>query len=131
MRRAFLMGLLLLTGACAVISPPPAGQRFVVFFQPGQFTLGDDALPVVQAAATYSKGNTEKPVVVAGFADPNGSAVGSDKVSELRAQSVVKTLVADGVPAAVVTRRSFGAVPYTFDSQEGRRVEITIGTLGN
>jgi outer membrane protein OmpA-like peptidoglycan-associated protein len=126
MRRTFLLGLLLLTGACALIEP--AGQRFVVFFQPGGFALEDEAVPVVKAAAAYAASHAGKPVVVAGFADPNGTAEGSDSVSMLRAQNVVKALVENGVPAASITRRSFGSVPYTFDSQEGRRVEITVGT---
>lgn len=126
MRRIFLLGLVLLSSACAVIAPPP-GQRFVVFFQPGSFVLEDEAKPVVQAAASYAKANPVMPVIVAGFADPNGSAEGSAAVSQARAQNVVAALVAGGVPASAITRRSFGSVPYTFDSQEGRRVEITVG----
>ena len=128
MRRTFILGLLLLTGACAMMGPPPAGQRFVVFFQHGQFTLEDEAVPVIAHAVDYMKANPVMPVVVAGFADPSGTTAGSDRVSELRAQNVVKALIANGVPAASITRRSFGAVPYTFDSQEGRRVEMTVGT---
>jgi outer membrane protein OmpA-like peptidoglycan-associated protein len=126
MRRYFILASLLLAGGCALF--PPDGQRFVVFFQPGMYEIEDEARPVVQAAASYARAHADQPVVVAGFADPNGTPEGSDAVSLLRAQNVVKGLVANGVPAASIKQRSFGSVPYTFDSQEGRRVEITVGT---
>ncbi len=131
MRRAFLLGLLLLPG-CAFIQtlgPQPAGQRFVVFFQPSQYELEPEASAVVNHAAAYALANPTKPVLVVGFADPNGSAEASADVSSLRAQNVVKGLVAAGVSQTAIKRRSFGAVPYTFDSQEGRRVEISVGDI--
>jgi len=127
MRRAFQLGLLFLLGACALFEP--GGQRFVVFFQPGQHDLEPAAEQVVTVASSYAIQHADMRVIVAGFADPNGATDANASLSSQRAQNVVKGLLLRGVPSGSIERRSFGAVPYTFDSQEGRRVEITIGTL--
>jgi outer membrane protein OmpA-like peptidoglycan-associated protein len=82
---------------------------------------------VVQTAARYALNHTDQAVVVAGYADPNGTAEANASVSSERSSTVTKTLIANGVPESRITRKSLGAVSFTLDSQEARRVEITVG----
>ena len=45
----------------------------------------------------------------------------------LRAQAVVDGLVANGVEASRIQSREVGSVKFQSESQESRRVEITVG----
>jgi outer membrane protein OmpA-like peptidoglycan-associated protein len=125
MRRLMLLGALLTAlGACSVFNP--SDQRFVVFFQEWSASLDDGGQEAVTAAADRAKGNAA-PVIVTGYADPEGSPQANKDMSRLRAQVVADQLVADGVQRARITVRSAGEVGYALDSQESRRVTITLG----
>ncbi len=126
MRHAILIGFLLLLSGCALFEP--SSRRYVVFFQSSDSDLDAPAGQVVQAAAADALAHPDRPVVVSGYADPNGTTEANDSVSSLRSKTVTAALVADGVPPSRIARKSFGAVSYTLDSQEGRRVEINVGT---
>ncbi len=67
------------------------------------------------------------PVTVSGFAAPDGSVQANKDISRLRAQVVIDTLVKDGVAPSRIQRHSIGAVDFTLDSQESRRVEVVLG----
>ena len=118
--------LLFLLGACALVEP--SGQRYVVFFKGSSATLEDSADAVVLAAAEWAKKHPGMPVVVASYADPYGSQKASADFTRLRAQVVVDGLISNGVPATRIQRNEIGSVNFQIDSQESRRVEITVGS---
>lgn len=126
MRRALLLALLILPGACALLEP--SGQRFVIFFPDSGATIDDSAEHVVTAAATYSRAHPDRLVAVTGFADPNGTVEQNAEVTRLRVDTVTKQLVADGVAPTQIQQREVGSVPFALSSQESRRVVITVGT---
>jgi outer membrane protein OmpA-like peptidoglycan-associated protein len=125
MRRALAIALLLTLGAC--VMPAPPGQRFVVFFTEFSAQLDEPAKLAIAGAANYSKQHPAFPVQVVGLADPTGSPQANVDLSRLRAQVVSDALVAGGVPVAGITRQARGGTGFTLDSQESRRVEITVG----
>ena len=126
MRRAILVALLLLPGACAFFAP--SGQRFVVFFQADAVTLDDTAaMQVTVNAAAYALDHPDMQIQVDGFADKNGTPDANAEVTRARVQNVIRGLTSNGVPATRIARREVGAVPFTLDSQESRRVTIVVG----
>jgi outer membrane protein OmpA-like peptidoglycan-associated protein len=127
MRRLFSLGLLVSLGACALVEP--TGQRYVVFFRGSSAQMDDSADGVLVGAADWAKKHPDMPVIVASYADPYGSQKANADFTRLRAQVVVDGLVADGVLASRVQRQDIGSVNFQSDSQESRRVEITIGRL--
>ncbi|CAH2599095.1 OmpA family protein [Rhodovastum atsumiense] len=126
MRRLFILGMLLALGACSLFEP--SGQRYVVFFQEFSAALDDPAKAVIASAADWAKAHPAAPVVVSGYADPEGSAQANKDISRTRAQVVADGLVAGGVTAQRITIRARGEVGYTMDAQESRRVTIVLGT---
>ena len=126
MRRFIVLGLLLLTGACAFFAP--AGQRFVVFFQADAVTLDETAAKqVVVNAAAYALDHPDMLIQVDGFADKNGTPEANAEITRARVQNVIRGLTSNGVPITRIARREVGAVAFTLDSQESRRVTIVIG----
>jgi outer membrane protein OmpA-like peptidoglycan-associated protein len=126
MRRTILLALLLLPGACAFFSA--SGQRFVVFFQADAVTLDDTAArQVVVNAAAYALDNPDMLIQVDGFADKNGTPEANAEITRTRVQNVIRGLTSNAVPVTRIARREVGAVPFTLDSQESRRVTIVIG----
>jgi outer membrane protein OmpA-like peptidoglycan-associated protein len=124
MRRLWILGLLLAIGACA--GPPPPTQVLVVYYQEWSADLDDSAQQIVKSAATWANSNPTLPVVVAGYADPEGSPQANRELSHVRAQRVADALIADGVPAQRVTVTAHGSVGFAMDSQESRRVTISL-----
>lgn len=126
MRRAILLLVLLLPGACAFFEP--SGQRFVVFFPDSGVTLDDAAAKqVVVNAAAYALDHPDLAIRVDGFADQNGPADVNTEIARSRVQNVIKGLTSNGVPVTRIARREVGEVPFTLDSQESRRVTIVVG----
>jgi outer membrane protein OmpA-like peptidoglycan-associated protein len=126
MRRLMLLGVLFAAlGACSLFDPP--GQRYLVFFQEWSASLDDGGQAAVTAAAGWANQHPDAPVTVIGFADPEGSPQANRDLSRTRAQVVADQLATDGVAPARITVRSAGSVDYTMDSQESRRVIITLG----
>jgi OOP family OmpA-OmpF porin len=126
MHRLSVLAVLLLGGCAALTSSAPQ-QRYVVFFQEWSAQIDTPAQQALQAAATAAQKYPALPVTVSGFADPVGSVAANKDISRLRAQVVIDTLVKDGVAPARIRRRSIGAVDFTLDSQESRRVEVVLG----
>ncbi|MCW3473983.1 OmpA family protein [Limobrevibacterium gyesilva] len=125
MRRMVVVGLLLALGACTVMEPD--SQRYVVFFQEWSADMDATASGSVTAAAAWAKQHPSAPVIVSGYADPEGSPQANKDLSRLRAQVVADALVADGVALARIQRQAVGSVDYVMNSLESRRVEIVVG----
>jgi outer membrane protein OmpA-like peptidoglycan-associated protein len=125
MRRLFAVCLLLALGGCALFEP--SEKRFVVFFKPWSVELNDDAKAVVAAAAEWAKPRINKPVVIAAYADTEGTKEANAELVRARGQAVYEVLVNSGLPATRISRREVGSVNYQIDSQESRRVVITVG----
>jgi outer membrane protein OmpA-like peptidoglycan-associated protein len=126
MRRLFTFGLLLSLGACVLSEP--SGQRYSVFFEPSSAQLDDSAKAVLATAADWAKQHPAMPVTVASYVDPYGSRKAGADFTRLRAQVVIDGLVGNGVLAAGIQRREIGSANFQIDSQESRRVEITVGS---
>jgi outer membrane protein OmpA-like peptidoglycan-associated protein len=123
------VGLLLLLWCAAIGSAraadPPA-QKFVVFFQEWSAAIDASAQAVIGRAADWVKSHPGDVANVNGFADPTGSKEANILLSELRAQVVVDQLQTDGVDPKSVQQQGHGSVQFALNSQESRRVEISI-----
>jgi outer membrane protein OmpA-like peptidoglycan-associated protein len=122
-RRMIALAVLLALASCG----PPAGQRYVVFFQEWSAQLDDAAKSAISAAAERVRSHPADPVFVIGFADPEGSPPANKAMSATRAQVVTDALMADGVTRDRIQHSAFGAVTFSLTSQESRRVEIVVG----
>jgi outer membrane protein OmpA-like peptidoglycan-associated protein len=91
--------------------------------------MDDPAKAVLVSAADWARNHSDMPVIVASYADPNGSQKANGDFTRLRAQVAVDRLVANGVLAFRIQRQEIGAVNFQLDAQESRRVEITVGSL--
>ena len=125
MRRSLVLGVLLAIGACA--GPPPVTQRLVVYYQEWSAALDDSAQQIVKSAATWANSHPTSSVEVVGYADPEGSPQANRDVSRTRAQRVADELIADGVAKERITVTAHGSVGFAMDSQESRRVTISLG----
>jgi outer membrane protein OmpA-like peptidoglycan-associated protein len=129
MRHLSAFALLLGLAACAGQPHDPplaAGQPFPVYFSPWSVALDSPALDVVQVAATRAAQLPGATVLVAGYADPEGSRTANDLLSRTRAQVVADQLIADGVGAGRISVVGHGERAFTQSSLESRRAEITI-----
>ena len=95
----------------------------IVFFVEWSGALDDAADAIIKQAADAALKRPSERIVVTGYADRKGGKQADLYLSELRAQMVVDTLVADGVPASRIRMVAAGAMPVT--GVIGRRVEIT------
>jgi outer membrane protein OmpA-like peptidoglycan-associated protein len=125
MRGVWILGLLLAIGACATATPP--AQRYAVYFQLWSTGLDEPAKQVIASAATLANANPSLSVEVAGYADPEGSPQVNIDLSRTRAQMVADELTADGVAASRIAITAHGSIGFVMDSQESRRVVITLG----
>ncbi len=106
---------------------PPAKQRYLIFFQKDSAALDDSARGVITSASILAQHEKAAPVIVLGFADPEGSPQANRDLSALRAQIVTDELVKAGIPPDRISKRAEGSVEYKLDSLESRRVEIIVG----
>lgn len=126
MRRLFLAGLVLSVAAC--VPPEPAGRKYLVFFQDWSAQLDDGSKVTLDQAAAQAKGSPGAPILVSGFADPDGTPQANIDISRARAQVVTDELVQAGVPRGRISLRARGSVGFVDTSLESRRVEVTVGT---
>jgi outer membrane protein OmpA-like peptidoglycan-associated protein len=110
---------------------PAAPAPLVVFFDVGSTTIRkEDRAVLDHAARAYSEG---KPIVMilTGTADRTGSAEVNLELSQLRAQAVLKGLLARGIPADRFQVLAKGETELPVATNPGvaelqnRRVEIT------
>ncbi|HEY2132329.1 MAG TPA: OmpA family protein [Acetobacteraceae bacterium] len=125
MRRFFAVGLMLALGGCA--AGEGSTSRYVVFYQQWSAQLDTSAKSVVDGAAAFAMRHPTQPVIVVGYADPDGSSQANIDISRARAQVVSDELVANGVAPARIQRSARGTTDFTGTSQESRRVEIDVG----
>ncbi len=114
-------------------APPPAKEKLVLRgvhfdFNKSNIRPGDAA--VLDEAASALKANPGVTVNVNGYCDAVGSVKYNQKLSERRAESVVKYLVKAGIPEDRLVPKGFGKTDFvaTNDTAEGRaqnrRVEL-------
>ena len=130
MRRAFLLAALLLPTACAALQPlaaPDTGERFVVFFEGSGTALNAPAKGVVAAAVQYARAHPAQAVEVQGFGDPYGTPQQNRAITRLRTDAVVKELTDTGIAFNQIKTSVAGPTQFALDSQESRRVVITVG----
>jgi OmpA-OmpF porin, OOP family len=112
------------------------GNVYLVFFAWDQADLTPVTAAVLdQVAADYASGQPSR-VMLAGHADRSGTEVYNDRLSEQRARSVARALVARGVPERALDVQWFGERRPRIATADGvrepqnRRVEIVFGAPG-
>jgi outer membrane protein OmpA-like peptidoglycan-associated protein len=103
------------------------GPKSVVFFTGESAAIGPEARSVVTEAARQARSRPGVPVLVRGFAAPDGSVGFNRALSEARARNVADELVVAGVAQDRIRVEPRGPVPYEAMQVESRRVEITVG----
>jgi outer membrane protein OmpA-like peptidoglycan-associated protein len=106
-------------------SRPPL---FLIFFKPWSADLGANNEKIIQTAVAKAKSLPQSHVTVLGYADMEGSAKTNLDLAKKRVDTVRQALVRDGYPRDQISVLPFGSVKPIGDSQESRRVEITIRT---
>jgi OmpA-OmpF porin, OOP family len=116
--------------------PPPAKEKLVlrgVHFDFNKSTIRSGDAAVLDEAAEALKANPGVTVNVNGYCDAVGSVKYNQRLSERRAESVVKYLVKAGVPQDRLVPHGYGKTDFvaTNDTAEGRaqnrRVELIPG----
>jgi outer membrane protein OmpA-like peptidoglycan-associated protein len=111
-------------GACLWRQAPPG--PFVVFFPEGSVELTTDAREVVEGAAAEIRGTRLSGVYVNGYADVTGPADVNFALSDQRADSVERALIAAGVSPTLVRKIAYGEIQPQQPGIGGRRVEIRL-----
>jgi outer membrane protein OmpA-like peptidoglycan-associated protein len=115
--------------------PPPhveAQRSFQVFFDFNKSDITAAAAKVIQAASDNVKAGNVTQIVVTGHTDTVGSAQYNQGLSERRAASVKKQLIADGIGADNITTRGVGKTGLLVPTADGvreaqnRRAEIVL-----
>lgn len=99
-------------------------------FETGKATIQPDSLPTIDQVAQMAKSSPKLKLEVGGHTDNVGSPSANKKLSEARAQAVMKALVERGVAASRLTATGYGQEMPIADNrlEEGRaknrRVEL-------
>ena len=114
----------------AVVDLDPV--NFTVYFDYDKSNLTDQALTLVQEAASRALENDIETVVVQGNTDTSGSSAYNQALSERRGRVVRDALVANGVPADSIRVEAFGETNPAKPTPDGvreplnRRSDVTI-----
>jgi outer membrane protein OmpA-like peptidoglycan-associated protein len=113
--------------ALSLIAVPAGAQAPVkiVFFSDWSGAIDDAAKSVIGQAAAAAKLSPTAAITVTGYADNKGSVKANHYLTELRAQRVIDSMVADGVPASRLKMVAAGRQAQL--GVASRRVEISIG----
>ncbi len=98
---------------------------YAVFFAQWSAMLDQDALTVINAAATWAQENPATPVVLAEYLDPAGPQAIVD-LSRLRSQLIEDKLTAAGIGRERITRTRRDIHEAAGMSQESQRVDIIV-----
>jgi len=138
----FLFGAALLSGVhgaaaqpqtnVAAASPAPsAPSSLVLYFEPGSATVRQKDVPLLDQASRLYRAGHPIVMIVSGSTDATGSAARNLRLSQERADSVLKGLVSRGIPIERFQVLAKGETDPVVQSkpgvaeQENRRVEIT------
>ncbi len=140
----FALGLAVTLAACGAQSPkteqpmsgtsmPPLQKQFKAHFALNQASLSAKDAEAVQAAAAELRANPAATIRLVGKTDTTGSASYNMHLSQRRAETVSKALIAAGVPAYRINWQALGEsqleVPTGNDVREpkNRVVDIFVG----
>lgn len=132
MRWLVAVPLLLSVTACALITPPPAGKRFPVFFAPMTASLDNGGAAVVTAAAAFARAHPSDRITLVAYGSPPGNHyVEPADIDAERATSVTKQLVVDGIDQNRIGAIARGPVQpeVPMSKIEVRRVDIIVGDV--
>ena len=112
--------------------PAPAPRQFIVFFGYNKFNLTREGQDIVREAAASAMQQGYVTILVTGHTDTSGSSSYNQALSERRAESVRKALIAQGIPAAGIETTGKGETilaVQTADREKeprNRRAEINL-----
>jgi outer membrane protein OmpA-like peptidoglycan-associated protein len=107
-----------------------------VSFDVGSAELRANALPMLDAIATFLQNNPERNLMIEGHTDSTGSEEGNLTLSQNRAEAVRTYFTENGIAAERIETQGYGAASpvASNDTSEGRRqnrrVEILLLTPG-
>lgn len=113
-------------------APAPAPRQFIVFFGYNKFNLTREGQDIVREAAASAMQQGFVTILVTGHTDTSGSSSYNQALSERRAESVRKALIAQGIPAAGIETTGKGETilaVQTADREKeprNRRAEINL-----
>lgn len=99
-------------------------------FDYNRASLKQDSVPIIVQIVEMLKLAPDLNIQVAGHTDSSGGAAANQKLSEMRADSVVKTLMSSGVPQERLSAKGHGESKPVADNKtlagraENRRVEL-------
>lgn len=103
-----------------------------ILFETGKSDLKDQARANLAEMATIMKKYPENVLTIKGYTDSTGSAKTNEALSQQRAMAVKNQLVANGLPAGVITTMGMGPSNPVADNsteagrQQNRRVEVEV-----
>ena len=118
-------------GPPAPTSPEKAPDSLVIFFDTGSAAIRPADQPTLDQAARLYRAGNPLVMVVSGAADAVGNPVSNLRLSQLRADTVLRELIARGIPAARFQVLAKGTTDPHVPTAEGvaepanRRVEIS------
>ncbi len=120
----------------AVVAPKPVVKKIIsldgVTFKTGSNKLTGGSLKTLDSAAQKLKANPNTKIIVAGHTDSRGDTLKNLKLSQARAEAVLKHLITQGVGANQLVAKGYGDTEAVAsnDTSEGRaknrRVELRI-----
>lgn len=119
----FAFGIMATTAMAGAEDRP---SLFLIFFQPWSAELSANDEKIIREAVSEAKATPQSHVTLLGYADMEGSSKANLDLAKQRVMAVRQALVRDGYPGDEITVKPFGSVKPMGDSQESRRVEITI-----
>jgi outer membrane protein OmpA-like peptidoglycan-associated protein len=121
-----------IASAPPAVEATPAPRQFIVFFAYNKSNLTREGLDIVREAAATAMKQGYVTILVTGHTDTSGSAAYNLALSERRADSVKKALVAQGIPAAGIEASGKGETVLAVQTQDmekeprNRRAEINL-----
>lgn len=118
--------------APVVSKPKPQSVRFVVYFDTGKYNIDTEDETVIGEAKAAAEKLGSPIVKISGNTDTVGSVDYNQKLSEMRAQAVVKVLEAGNTPVRAMVSEANGELKPALvtadetEEQRNRRVEIIL-----
>lgn len=109
----------------------PAPVEVTVYFETGSAALTPANAATVRRAANMAKQRNATSILVVGHTDRAGDIRSNIRLSERRAETVTRALIAEGVRASAITTESYGEAQPVQPTQDGvplvfnRRVVIS------